>query len=97
VTGLDLFAPQPGRYLLWAAGALIELAAPALSSAAIRSVPFHVSHIPERYGALTIIVLGETVALVATGMASSRLHMAAAVTEPGERTRAATLRFTAFL
>ncbi|GAA4609941.1 low temperature requirement protein LtrA [Actinoplanes octamycinicus] len=60
--------PAPGRYALWAAGLLIELAVPLLSARAIARVPFHVSHIPERFGLFVIIVLGEAVALGAMSL-----------------------------
>ena len=69
----SVWVAAPGRYVLWAIGILIELTPPLLSSAAFRRVPFHISHIPERFAAFTIIALGETVLLVATGMGSEHL------------------------
>ncbi len=55
----SLAVAPPGRYALWAAGLAVELATPLLSAAAIARVPFHGSHIPERFGLFTLIVLGE--------------------------------------
>jgi low temperature requirement protein LtrA len=63
----------PARYALWIAGVAVELATPLLSSRAISRVPYHSSHIPERLGSFTIVVLGETVVLTASGV-GSRLH-----------------------
>lgn len=60
--------PAPARYWLWAAGMLIELATPLLSAATVRAIPFHASHIAERLGLITIIVLGETVVLATYGL-----------------------------
>jgi low temperature requirement protein LtrA len=71
---------EPARFVLWGLAIAIELTPPLLSSGAFRRVPFHVSHIPERFAAFTTIALGETVMLVATGMASDHLPTGAAVT-----------------
>ena len=78
----SVFVDPPVRYELWAAGLVVELATPLLSVSAIKRVPFHASHIPERLGSFTIVVLGETVALTATGV-TSRLHPAAALIAAG--------------
>lgn len=64
----SVFVPEPWRYVLWAVGLAVDLATPLLSSRAIVSTPFDTSHIPERFGLFTIIVLGESVVLVATGL-----------------------------
>jgi low temperature requirement protein LtrA len=73
-----LVAP-PATYVLWGAGMVVELLTPLLSAAAIKRVPYHASHIPERLGAFTIIVLGETVLLAATGVAAEDVHVAQAL------------------
>jgi low temperature requirement protein LtrA len=74
----SVFVSPPGRYWLWAAGLVVELATPLLSASAITRVPFHASHIPERFGSFTIVVLGETVVLAATGV-NATLHLRAGV------------------
>lgn len=71
---LSVAVTPPGRYVLWAAGLAVELATPLVSSSAIARVPYHASHIPERLGSFTIVVLGETVALTASGV-GTRLHI----------------------
>ena len=47
-------------YALWALGALLELAVPAIAEPLTKNTPWHRHHIMERYGLLNIIVLGET-------------------------------------
>ncbi|MDQ1414108.1 MAG: hypothetical protein QOE07_2696 [Acidimicrobiaceae bacterium] len=75
----SLFVNPPGRYWLWVAGLAVELSTPLLSASAITRVPFHASHIPERFGSFTIVVLGETVVLTATGVGGT-LHLTAGIT-----------------
>jgi len=76
---VSVFVPGPARYACWAAGVLVELATPLASASAIRRVPFHTSHIPERFGLFVLIVLGESVTLDAIGIASSRLDLMASL------------------
>lgn len=63
-----LFDP-PVRYYIWGAVLLIELATPFLGLRRTRMIPYDYSHIPERFGLLTIIVLGEAVIATANGAA----------------------------
>jgi low temperature requirement protein LtrA len=63
-----LFAP-PARYVIWAIAAVLELATPFLNLKVTRTVPIDHSHIPERFGLFTIIVLGEAVVATTTGAA----------------------------
>lgn len=63
-----LFEP-PVRYIIWAAAAALELATPFLRFRKTRVIPFDKSHIPERFGLFTIIVLGEAVIATANGAA----------------------------
>ena len=57
----------PWRYWLWAVALTIDIGTPLVSRARIAQVPIHASHIPERVGLFTIIVLGETVLAVVLG------------------------------
>lgn len=63
----SLLFPAPSRYWLWAAGFAAELFTPYLNNRLINRTPFDTSHIPERFGLFTIIVLGEAVIAAATG------------------------------
>jgi low temperature requirement protein LtrA len=57
----------PWRYWIWAVALAIDVGTPLASQARIAQVPIHTSHIPERVGLFTIIVLGETVLAVVLG------------------------------
>ncbi len=61
-----LFAP-PLRYFIWAAALIAELLIPFINRRLTRIIPFDHSHIPERLGLFTIIVLGEAVIATANG------------------------------
>jgi low temperature requirement protein LtrA len=60
----------PFRYWIWAVALAIDVGTPLVSRARIEQVPIHASHIPERVGLFTIIVLGETVLAVVLGTAA---------------------------
>ena len=68
-----LFQP-PFRYALWAIALVLELTTPFLNIKATRVTPFDRSHIPERFGLFTIIVLGEAVIATANGAAKVSWH-----------------------
>ena len=63
----SVLTPPPWRYALWAAGLGISFATPWLMRAHQVRVPLSVSHLPERFGLFTILVLGESIAAVAVG------------------------------
>ncbi|WP_309134336.1 low temperature requirement protein A [Cellulomonas sp.] len=54
--------------VLWAVGILVEAVAPVVVTRLGDNAPLHVEHLPERFGLLVILVLGESVASVVTGM-----------------------------
>jgi low temperature requirement protein LtrA len=56
------------RYLLWAAGLLVEASAPFIATRFGGGVPLHLEHLPERFGLFVILVLGESIASVVTGV-----------------------------
>ena len=61
-------APAPLRYLCWALAVAGEAAAPILATVRSAGLPLHLEHLPERFGLLIILVLGESVAAVAVGV-----------------------------
>jgi len=63
----SLFFSPPGRYVVWAIALAIQLTIPFFNRKQTRSIPVDFSHIPERLGLFTIIVLGEAVTAAATG------------------------------
>jgi low temperature requirement protein LtrA len=76
----SLFVAAPWRYVLWAVALGIELVAPLRAWRLIRNAPIHARHIPERFGLLTIIVLGESVFAVVVGTANVQWHVGTALT-----------------
>src|SRR5215218_2928267 len=66
--GISLFFEPPFRYAIWAAAQILEFLTPFLNIKATRLIPIDRSHIPERFGLFTIIVLGEAVIATATGL-----------------------------
>jgi low temperature requirement protein LtrA len=67
---VSVFVPEPARYLLWGLALLIELSAPWVGRRQIAKAPVHASHLVERFGLFTLIVLGESVISVAQGAAN---------------------------
>jgi low temperature requirement protein LtrA len=65
---VSIFVPEPGRYWLWALAFAIDLATPFLMRRVQARVPLDVSHLPERFGLFTILVLGETIVAVTFGL-----------------------------
>src|SRR4029453_11458398 len=64
---LSVFVPEPARYVLWGVALVIELSAPWVGYRQIAKAPVHASHLVERFGLFTLIVLGESVISVAQG------------------------------
>lgn len=64
---ISLFFEPPVRYAIWAIAFALELATPFLNLKAARIIPIDRSHVPERFGLFTIIVLGEAVIATANG------------------------------
>jgi low temperature requirement protein LtrA len=65
----SLLVPPPGRWWLWGLALSVELAVPFLAWRRVPGPPVDSRHLPERYGLLTIIVLGESVLAVVLGVA----------------------------
>ena len=65
---LSLVPPRPWIYVLWGCALLVELSAPLLAWRQLPNAPIHPRHIPERFGLLTLIVLGESVFGVVVGV-----------------------------
>ncbi|MFC7381790.1 low temperature requirement protein A [Sphaerisporangium rhizosphaerae] len=57
----------PWHLALWALALLVEIATPFVAYLTVASPPAHASHLPERLGLFTLIVLGESVLAVAWG------------------------------
>jgi low temperature requirement protein LtrA len=80
---VSLAVPEPGRYVVWGAAVLVEVATPLIAERHIGTVPLHVSHIGERFALFTIVVLGESVVSVTAGIAEVDFDLANSVIAVG--------------
>lgn len=63
-----IFVPDPARFVLWAVALAVDLITPWVMRVEQARVPLDVSHLPERFGLFTILVLGESIAAVVAGL-----------------------------
>lgn len=68
----SLAVPGAIRWMVWIGALAVEIVTPVIAHLRTVAVPTHTSHMPERFGLFTLIVLGEAVLAVATG--SARTH-----------------------
>ena len=68
---LSLYPDPPYRYIVLYLGIGIEIMTPLLCRHELRKLPVKSHHLPERYGLLTIILLGESVILLATNLSET--------------------------
>jgi low temperature requirement protein LtrA len=65
----SLAVPAPGRYWVWAVTLALNAAISGpVAYARVRQVPVQRSHMPERFGLFTIVVLGEALLAVVNGV-----------------------------
>ncbi len=58
---ISAFVPSPWRFVLWCLAIAVDLATPLTAGKLQQKFPLHPSHLPERFGLLTIILIGEAV------------------------------------
>jgi low temperature requirement protein LtrA len=68
IWAVSLAFDAPWAYVFWAAALAIELVAPIPAWRLLRDAPVDRRHLPERFGLLTLIVLGESVLAVVLGV-----------------------------
>ncbi|MEO1207937.1 MAG: low temperature requirement protein A [Cyanobacteria bacterium J06638_20] len=66
---ISVWVPAPWRYLLWLLGLLVDFTTPLTAGRLVMTLPPSMTHIPERVGLFTIIVLGESIIGVVNGLA----------------------------
>ncbi len=66
--GASIFVPAPWRFVLWAIGLAIDFLTPLFGGRFIAQFPPDMTHIPERMGLFTIIVLGESLFAAIAGL-----------------------------
>ena len=71
---LSIFVPGPYRYVLWGLAMVADLLVPTRAWATLKGHAVVISHITERFGTFFIIVLGESVVAVVSGVAGFELH-----------------------
>jgi low temperature requirement protein LtrA len=79
IWAMSLAFAAPARYVLWAIALAWELSIPTLARKLFTAIPVHASHVPERFALFTIIVLGETIVVVALGTSGSEWAVSSAV------------------
>lgn len=70
---LSVFLPAPWKFGLWAIAIAIDFLTPLAAGALHAKIPPHFSHLPERFGLFTIIVLGEAIVVVVQGTSKQQL------------------------
>jgi low temperature requirement protein LtrA len=75
---ISIFVPIPLRFWLWGLGFIIDFGTPLTAGKLVAKVPPSFSHIPERLGLFTIIVLGEAVIAVVNGVSQLQWGFASA-------------------
>lgn len=60
--------PPPGRFVLWGVALALDLLTPLVAGSVVRHQPPDASHLPERFGLFTLIMLGEAVVGTMAGM-----------------------------
>ncbi len=65
---VSIIVPEPYRFGLWLVAFAVDLATPFALRRIQAAAPLDVSHLPERFGLFTILVLGETIVAVTVGL-----------------------------
>jgi low temperature requirement protein LtrA len=65
---VSLAIPSPTRYVLWGVAVLVDALGPPLATLRSDKLPLHIEHLPERFGLLVILVLGEALGGVVRGV-----------------------------
>jgi low temperature requirement protein LtrA len=64
----SVLVPSPSRFGLWGLAVVIDVAAPLVASHRPGRAPLHLEHLPDRFALLVILVLGEFIAAIVTGV-----------------------------
>ncbi|WP_427159947.1 low temperature requirement protein A [Aliinostoc sp. HNIBRCY26] len=76
---LSAFLPAPWRFVLWGLGIIIDFATPLTAHKVQMGLLPHASHLPERFGLFTIIVLGEAIIAVVNGVSEHHWNIFTAI------------------
>jgi len=68
----SIFAPVPAAYGLWITALAIEVTTPFITQLVVRhEMPVQTSHLAERFGLFTLVVLGESVVVTGTALSGT--------------------------
>lgn len=71
---VSIFTPAPYKFILWGTGLLIDMITPLVTLKTQAKLPkISTSHIPERFGLLVILTIGETVVASVNGLSATDL------------------------
>jgi low temperature requirement protein LtrA len=77
---ISIFVDPPWRFVLWGIGLFLDFLTPISTISQQRNLPrMSTSRLPERFGLLVIIVLGESIVGVVNGLADIKITVAAAL------------------
>jgi low temperature requirement protein LtrA len=76
---ISAFVPPPYRFMLWGLGMLIDFATPITARKLHSQLAPHAVHLPERFALFTLIVLGESITGVVSGLTQQQWSLASAV------------------
>ena len=79
IWALSVLVPVTWRYWFWGVALVVDFAAPLTAGQLHVRFPPHLSHLPERFGLFTIIVIGEAVVSVVFGIGRNGLTMVQAL------------------
>jgi low temperature requirement protein LtrA len=78
---VSVFVPVPVAYGLWIVALAIEIAMPFVAQLVVRQeMPVQTSHLAERFGLFTLVVLGESVVVTGTGLGGTQWNWPAILT-----------------
>lgn len=76
---VSLAVPPPARYILWAVAVVVDASGPFLATWRGDTAPLRMEHLPERFGLFVILVLGELVSGIVTGIHDTKWAAASVV------------------
>ncbi|WP_019502615.1 low temperature requirement protein A [Pseudanabaena sp. PCC 6802] len=79
IWALSTLVSIPWRFGMWCLGMVIDFATPIGAGKLHGQIAPHASHLPERFGLFTLIVLGESIVAVVGGLAAQKWEFAAIV------------------
>ena len=76
---ISAWVPPPYRFVLWGVGMLVDFGTPLTAGKLHSQLAPHASHLPERFALFTLIVLGESITGVVSGLLRQQWCLASAV------------------